>query len=324
MMDRAFAVLGLVSILLLAGCAGSPQQQPTPQPQPAPAPAPAPNVTQTPLPPQPAQPAMNNSTAQNQTPAMSPDSCDVQFQKDASDIYTIMVSTASAKNLTVMCPNGKMAELKGQLYYCENLDIQSPAVALLDGKVCGSAQFQRQNNVNSPISCSVNAGPSWIVAGGQATVTFSTSTGGQQVTASYTCGGTEKVVQASGITSDSSECTFSTPGDIEIDAKINGSVCATTILHVYSKPKDCSVFGSTYSSSNGVYTYTAQLAARGYSSEDNILYYCYGTNHQTPVIDIPNSTNFVTTLTCYGSAPMTQPVKVTVAGDDCGYINLPQ
>ena len=254
---------------------------------------------------------------------MSPDSCIVQFQKDASDVYTIMVSTASEKQLTVKCPNGKDAVLKGQLYYCENLDINSPTVALLDGKVCGSAQFQHQNGAPSPISCSVNVAPSWVTAGGQATVTVSTSTGDQQVTVSYTCGATEKTQTRSGLVSDGSICTFSTPGDIGIDAKINGAVCASTVLHVYSKPKDCSVFGSTYASNNGVYTYTASLAARGYSSEDNVIYYCYGSNHQNSVGLLPNSTNFVTTLTCYGSAPMAQPVKVTVGGDDCGYIELP-
>ena len=325
-MKGLILILAVAAALLFAGCASGPQISTAPAPTVPPVVLPAKNVTAPPAPPMPIAPPVENVTlpVENTTPQMSPDSCIVEFQKDASSVYFVMVKTASEKTLTVQCPNGDMAVLKGQLWFCENLAVPAEATAYLDGKACGSAQFQRQNAVNSPISCSVNVAPSGILAGKQATVTVTTSTGDQQVSVSYTCGDAgEKTQSRSGLVTDGSICTFSQPGEIEIDAKINGNICASTMLQVYSTPKDCSVFGSTYDSKNGVYTYTAQLAARGYSSEDSIIYYCYSTSNQQPVGSMQNSTNFITTIKCSGNTPLTEAVKVKVGSDECGYIEVP-
>ncbi|MCX6772526.1 MAG: hypothetical protein NTV88_02015 [Candidatus Micrarchaeota archaeon] len=341
-------VLAVIGVLLFAGCASGPQVSTAPAPTPQPV-APAKNTTQQNVPApgsdrdahgcipsagyswcdvlqQCIRPWETNCTAQaaeNQAPQMSPDSCKVEFQKDSSSVYYVMVKTESAKALTVKCPNGDMAILKGQLWFCEDISVPNNAIAYLDGKECGTARFLAPNVQPGKLACSVTVTPNRISMGKSADVTVMTSTGDKQVKVSYTCGDSEKTQTRSGLLTDGSICTFNTPGAIEIDAKMDGVICASTMLQVFENAKDCSVFGSTYESKNGVHTYTAQLAVRGYSGSENMLYYCYGTNNQQPVGSMENSTDFITTVKCSGNAPLTEAVKVKVGNDECGYIELP-
>lgn len=135
-MGNTILAMLLVGILILAGCAS---QQPPPQSPPA-SPPPAPPQTQP-----------NNTTAEpppalpETPPAMEAEKCTVEFQKDSSSVYYVMVKTDSKKTLEVTCPSGKQAEKRGGLYFCTELDIPSPAIAKLDGVECGRADFNRKS-----------------------------------------------------------------------------------------------------------------------------------------------------------------------------------
>ena len=123
--------------MLFAGCASQPQAQaPAPQ-QPAPqqkAPVKEPVKNDTP----PAPPA------EVQPPVVETDTCTVEFQKDSSSVYYVMVKTTSTKTLEVTCPNGKQAEKRGELYLCTQLDIPSPAIAKLNGVEFCKADFNQE------------------------------------------------------------------------------------------------------------------------------------------------------------------------------------
>lgn len=318
-MRNILFVLSIAAIMLFAGCASQPQaqapspQQPAPQP-PAPVKEPAKNETP-PVPP-----------VEEQPPAMEADTCTVEFQKDSSSVYYVMVKTASTKTLEVTCPNGKIAEKQGSLYFCSQLDIPSPAIARLDGKECGRADFSKKSaevKGTGPISCTVLLAPSRITVGTSSQVTVQAYTPNSNDVLTYNCGGQEITEKISGMVDTGKNCKFDSAGTIQIYAAVNGQVCASKLLEVFEKPKECFVLSSSFEMSKGEYSYTARVAGRGYSGGDILAYNCYGVPHQTRVDSLPSSTDFITTIECRGKAPLSASVPVKIGTDPCGELSLP-
>jgi len=261
-------MFALASFLLLFGCASAPAEpqssvtvapeiQGPQQPAAIPFP-PAPNETQAAPLPEPVAP-----------PAIQPNQsgCNVQFQKDASNVYYIMVKTAQAGSISVTCPNSVLAQKKGELYFCTQLDVPNPAIAHLDGVECGRAQFSQADSTTAASagkqSCTVLLAPSRITVGETSTVTVKAYVPSEKSTLAYLCGDGEATEKVGGMVDTGKICRFATPGTIEVYAKVNGEVCATGLLTVFSNPKDCSVYGTKFSMDKNEYVYTATVAGRG-------------------------------------------------------------
>jgi len=358
-MKNAILVLAAISMLILAGCASTGtygvQPSPPPQrivnapsgnatvpPQQPPAPSPEKNATLPPSPPElPTTPPRENSTpapqppappvvnatpaSENQTPAMSPDSCIVEFQKDASNAYVVMVKTSSAKTLSVKCPNGQMAVQQGGFFICENLAVPAPATAYLDGKTCGSAQFNvapYQTAGGNKQSCQIGLAPSRITAGTTTSITVR-SYSPSQSKLTYLCGPAEVSESTAGLYDTGKICRFDTPGTIEVYAELDGAVCATALLQVFATSRECSTYNSTLEKIGSTYIYRASVAGRGYNGIDEMKYSCYGISTTTAVSQFPSSTDFTTTIECRGSTPLTAPVDVRIGNDYCGSLQPP-
>jgi hypothetical protein len=320
-MRNALFTLPLLAILVLAGCAGTPAQPPAAPPvQPQVQPAPPANIT--PENATPAQPA----PVPNETSAAPADKCVIEFQKDASSVYFVMVKTDSQKNLTVTCPNGNPAEKRGGLYFCESLDAPNPAIAYLDGTECGRADFSKaaeENAAPGNIQCTVLLSASRITVGGTSQVTVQAYSPSDSDVLTYKCGDSEVTEHAGGLINTGKICTFNTPGTIEIYAKINNQTCGFSLLDVFEKAKECSVLSTSLDTSKGGYDYTARVAGRGYSGGDLLKYRCYDIPYQIRVDSFPNSTDFITTIECKGNTPLTDSVPVSVGGDACGALLPP-
>jgi len=317
-----FALLLLLSAsLLLYGCAQqqSPPAAPSPQPPSVPSQPPEPSQEQ------PSPPA-NTSEAPASPPSAAPsDTCTVEFQKDTSSIYYVMVKTDSAKQLSVACPNGKDGEKQGGLYFCSSLDVDSPAIAYLDGKECGRAQFSMPSPPSGAQQCKVLLAPSRITMGGTTVVSVTAYVPQERSRLTYNCGSAVVNESAGGMVDTGRICTFSQPGTIEVSAAINGVQCASSLLEVFATSKDCSVYGSKFSMDKGQYVYTAQVAARGYSSGDELRYKCYGVPFAIKAGTLPNTTDFVATIECRSaSGPLSQNVPVSMNSDACGELEVPQ
>ena len=333
-MKGLILLLALVGVLLFAGCSSGPQvSTKAPEPSVPTVTAPAKNVTVPPKPTpaptvMPEPPAVNATPpAENGTPQLSPDSCTVQFQKDPQGVYYVMVDTSSQKELAVMCPNAKAGERQGNLYLCNQLDIAEPVVAYLGGKECGRAYFDRasvEKKSGSKTGCTLLIAPSRITAGQTSTITIWTSSGDREVNLTFNCGSETKSQKRSGLVTDGAICQFDTPGTIEVDAKIDGELCASRLLEVFAKSRDCSVYGSTFARKGNDYSYSATVAGRGYNTEDEMKYTCYDTPNTIAVGQLENSTDFVTTIECRGTVPLAQPIPIRIRGDACGEIELPQ
>ena len=316
-MKNALLVLIVAMVALSAGCA---QSQPQAPPAPPAAAPPAPAAP-------PAQPAAQPmAPAENATPAPAAappdDTCTLQFQKDTSNIYYVMVKTASAKEVSVTCPNGKAGQRQGELYFCSQLDIPSPAIAYLGGAECARSQFSKPSSGSPPggQQCKVLLSPPRITAGQTSGVSVTGYVSQEKSRISYNCGDREITESASvGMFDTGKICTFGAPGTVEISAKINGVECGSALLSVFASQRDCAVFGSEFRMSNGKYNYTAKVSARGYSGTDELHYSCYDTPFGIRASTIKSPTDFITAIECSSaSGPLSQNVKVTMGGDACG------
>ncbi|VVC01382.1 Uncharacterised protein [uncultured archaeon] len=317
-MRNALFALSVIVIMLFAGCASQPSapaKQPAPQQPPAPAPQPEKNATPPPAPP-----------AEEQPPAAAADTCTVEFQKDSSSVYYVMVKTDSSKALSVTCPNGKEAEKAGELYFCTSLDIESPVIAKLDGTECGRADFMQsfgQGAPTSQIRCTVLLAPSRITKGQTTGITVQAYTPNNNDVLTYLCGNTELSEDIAGSVDTGRTCRFDTAGTIEVYAKINGEKCGSSLLEVFDKAQECSVLSSSFEMVDGQYSYKARVSGRGYSGNDLLKYKCYDIPHEIKVSTLPNSTDFVTTIECRGSAPLAANVPVKMNSEPCGELALP-
>ncbi|MFA5929509.1 MAG: hypothetical protein WC861_01370 [Candidatus Micrarchaeia archaeon] len=321
-MKGILLVLAVALALLISGCAQSQPQ--SPQPPAAPAAPPA-------LPAAPAQNQSNNSSAVAPAPPAAPtdaDTCAIEFQKDASSVYYVMVKTSSPKKVSVTCPNGKGGQQQGGLFFCSQLDVPSPAIAYLDGKECARSQFSAPAlgpGAQGKQQCTVLLGPSRITAGQTSTVTVKAYAPQERSNLTYNCGDREVTETVGGMVDTGKICKFGTPGTIEVYARINGVACGNAFLSVFSSPKDCFVFGSKAGNGNGIYNYTARVAARGYSGGDELIYRCYDIAHTVKASSIQNTTDFIVPIECSSaSGPLSQNVKVSMGGDACGEMVVAQ
>jgi len=317
-MKQAVVALFAVAFLLFAGCA---QSSPPAAPPAGPPQAPA-QIAPVPLP-----PSQPNETSP-EPPAVQPPeagaACSVQFQKDTSNIYYVMVNQSQPGDLKVSCPNGKDAQKQGELYFCAQLDAAGPTVAYLNGVECGRATFSRPTAPPGKQSCSVLLSPSRITAGQTSQVTVQAYVPQEKSTLSYLCGDREINETAGGMVDTGKICQFNSPGTVEVYAKLNGEVCAISLLTVFATPKDCSVYDSAFAMQKGEYVYSAKVAARGYSGTDELRYKCYDVPFAIKANTIPNTTDFVTTIECRSaSGPLSQNVNVYMGNDACGEMQLP-
>ncbi len=256
---------------------------------------------------------------------MEADKCTVEFQKDSSSVYYVMVKTASTKKLEVICPSGSAAEKRGELYFCTRLEIPNPAIAKLDGKECGRAEFLRSSVESAPAGksrCTVLLAPSRITKGGTSQVTVQAYTQSDKDTLAYLCGTTEISEKAGGLVDTGKICRFDTAGTVEVYATINGERCGSKLLEVFDKTHECSVLSSSLDMVNGEYSYKAKVAGRGYSGSDLLNFKCYGIPHEVKVEGIPNSTDFIYEIECRGKTPLASPVPVKIGTDPCGELSL--
>lgn len=328
-------VLAIMAALLFAfGCAG-PQISAKEEPKKAIVPPVQEEEKTPPPPPPPAEEEKKNETIAPPEENLDADSCSVEFQKDPNGVYYIMAKTDSPRELFVKCPNRKLGEKRGGLYFCDSLATGEPVVAYLYGdasaapglKECGRAYFDRASlektsGSESPIGCSVSVAPSRISVGQTSVVTVWTSTGSRQVTVSYNCGSEIRSQKRGGMMSDSQICQFNMAGTIDVYAKVDGEVCASRILEVFSSLRDCSVYGSKLEMEKGEYIYTATVAGRGYSGTDEMKYKCYGISYVKAVRELPNSTDFATVIECRGNEPLAGNVYVKVADNNCGELEV--
>jgi len=236
-----------------------------------------------------------------------------------------MVSGVQSGAMKVTCPNGKDAQKQGELYFCAQLDLAGPAIAYLNGVECGRATFSKPSAAASPgkQSCTVLLSPSRITAGQTSTVTVKAYAPQEKSTLSYLCGDREVSEQAGGMVDTGKICQFNQPGTIEVYAKLNGEVCALSLLTVFSTPKDCSVYGSAFAMDKGQYVYSAKVSARGYSGTDELHYSCYGIPFAIKASTIPSTTDFATTIECRSATgPLSNNVSVSMGGDACGEMQI--
>jgi len=321
LMKHAVVALFAVAFLLFAGCA---QSSP-----PAAPPAGQPQAPQQPAPVIPSPPAPPPNETPGEPPAAQPPlaaaACNVQFQKDTSNIYYVMVNPGQPGSLKVSCPNGLDAVKQGELYFCAQLDAAGPTIAYLNGVECGRADFSQFKAVQpGKQSCSVLLSPSRITAGQTSQVTVQAYVPQERSTLSYLCGDREVNETAGGMVDTGKICQFNSPGTVEVYAKLNGEVCASSLLTVFATPKDCSVYNSSFAMQKGEYVYSAKVAARGYSGTDYLRYSCYGVPHAIQAYTIQNTTDFVTSIECRSaSGPLSGNVPVTMGGDACGEMQIP-
>lgn len=275
---------------------------------------------------------ITNENKTNETMPLSNDSspsqlCLITFQKDASSVYYIMAKSDFEGEITVQCPNGKMAEKIGGLFFCTQLEVSEPIKAYLDGLECASADF------NTPVggliavgkekaSCSLSLSHKRITKGETTAINVQSTSGSQEINLTFNCGDKEISQKRTGLVTDGAICQFNTPGTVEIFAKINGNLCDSEILQVFEKAKECSVSEkfTLKKLAKDNFLYTAKVSARGYSSNDLLTYSCFGVFYSKPVWQIPSSTDFVIDIECKGSTPLSGPVKVKVGGDSCGEV----
>jgi len=321
-------VLSVIAILLSAGCAGpqisskeEPKKNVTPpvaeeEKEAPPAPPPAPSEE---------EPA--NETVAPPEETLAPDSCLVQFQKDPNGVYYVMIKTDSPKEIFVRCPNYKLGEKRGNLYFCESLDTGEPVVAYLDLKECGRAYFDRAGeetkNAAGSIGCWVSLAPSRIVAGQTSVVTIWTSSGEKSIKVDYNCGDKVESEERTGMVSNSKICQFDAPGTTYVYINVDGTLCASKLLEVFGTARDCSAYSSKLQMAGKEYVYTAKVAGRGYSGGDELKYKCYDTMYVRPLRDaVDNPPDFVTTIECRGKEPLYEPVNVKVADNSCGSLEI--
>jgi len=239
-----------------------------------------------------------------------------------------MVKTSSAKPLSVKCPNGNEAQKVGELYFCDSLALPKPTIAYLGGKECGRADFSEITSKVAPtsgIKCTVLLAPARITKGQSSQVTIQLYTSGSNDVLTYNCGDKEISEKVAGFVTTGKNCRFDIPGTIEIAARVNGELCGSKLLEVFEKPKDCSVLSSNFSKSGQTYAYTAQVAARGYSGNDELRYKCYGVQHVIKLEKMANSADFTTTIDCSSKeGPLSAPVDVYVNTDYCGQLVPPE
>ena len=316
-------VLLLSAALMLYGCAqapSSPTAPPAAQPQAPVQIVPVPSAP-------PANPPANNTTTAPPAaqPAMPSAACSVQFQKASSSVYYVMVNTTQPGAIKVTCPNGADAQKQGELYFCAQLDAAGPTIAYLDGVKCGSANFSGPSAPSGKQSCTVLLSSSRISVGQTASVTVKAYVPQEKSTLSYLCGDREVNESAGGMVDTGKICQFNTPGTIEVYAKINGVVCASSTLTVFSTAKGCSVSGSAFRMDRGQYVYSANVSARGYSGTDYLRYSCYDIPHAIKANTIQGPTDFVTSIECRSaSGPLSKNVAVTMGNDDCGEMIVAQ
>ena len=319
-MGNGFLLLLVSAALLLYGCA---QAQPQGQPQPAPPAQPAQPAPVAPELPPAAQPNETSTVPSVQPPAAPGANCSVQFQTDSSNVYHVVVGGAQPGAINVTCPNGKDAQKQGEVYFCTQIDVAEPAIAYLNGVECGRATFSRPSAPSGKQSCTVLLSPSRITAGQTSTVTVKAYAPQEKSTLSYFCGDREVSEKVGGMVDTGKICQFNSPGTIDVYAKLNGEVCASSLLTVFSNPKDCSVYGSTFAMDNGQYVYTAQVSARGYSGTDELRYSCYGVPFAIKASTIPNTTDFVATIECRSATgPLSKNVPVAMGNDACGEMEI--
>jgi len=323
-MENSASLFLLSVALLLYGCAqAQPQAQPQPIPSAPQAQFPSANATL------PQEPQPNETAGPSALPPAAPGAaCSVQFQRDASNIYYVAVGNAQAGTIAVSCPNGKDAQRQGELYFCAQLDLAGPTIAYLNGVECGRAEFSKPGASGvSPgkQSCTVLLSPSRIVVGQTSTVTVKAYAPQEKSNLSYLCGDREVSERAGGMVDTGKICQFNSPGTIEVYAKLNGEVCAISLLTVFSSPKDCSVYGSAFAMDKDQYVYSAKVSARGYSGTDELRYSCYGIPHAIKASTIPNTTDFVTTIECRSATgPLSKNVAVAMGNDACGEMGIPR
>lgn len=309
----------LLFAFLLFGCA---QSAPEPEEQ-SPAQIVPAEPESPPSAPEEEAPAPVEEEAPPAAPLLPEEGCLVQFQKDSSNIYYVMVKTSQPGTVAVTCPNGAGAVQQGELYFCAQLDVPEPAIAYINGKECGRALFSEADLASikpaGKQSCSIVSQPSRITAGQTASLTVKAYVTEERSNLSYLCGTTEINERASGFVDTGKLCKFDKPGTVELYVKVNGEVCATRTLTVFAKAKDCSVYGSKYRFENGEHVYSATVTGRGYSGNDQLRYTCFGMPNGLSVRNIPNSTDFATTIECRSaSEKLSASVPVTLGGDACG------
>lgn len=187
----------------------------------------------------------------------------------------------------------------------------------LQQEICGSEG-------DGPISCTVLLAPSRITVGSTSQVTVQAYTPNSNDVLTYNCGGQEITEKISGMVDTGKICRFDLAGTMQIYAAVNGQICASKLLEVFEKPKECFVLSSSFEMARGEYSYTARVAGRGYSGGDVLAWKCYDIPHEVRVDSLPSSTDFVTTIECRGKAPLEASVPVKVGSDPCGELALPE
>jgi|GEM_PF-1992653 len=263
-------------------------------------------------------------------------SCSVEFQRGAGEMYYIFVkgagTNAGAGEITVSCPDGEMARIAGNAFFCEKLSIPNPTVAYVNGIACGSARFSgagaasaQPAATNAKMTCVVGANPKKIVAGDTLTVSIHTSIGEAKSVLSYDCGGETRSVNASGIYSETKICRYNEPGVREINASIDGVPCGSANVTIYKTRTDCSVQQGvmqreTVRDGN---VYSGYVYAHGFSGSDELHYECFGNSHSVRVGNIPSSADFEYKIECSSQSKLTEPVRVAVGGIECGSLLPP-
>lgn len=321
-MKSIILVLSVIAILLAAGCAGPQISSKEEAKKNATLPPVAEEKKEAPPAPS-AEEEPKNETVAPPEEKLAPDSCLVQFQKDPGGVYYVMIKSDSPKELFVRCPNFKLGEKRGNLYFCESLDTGEPVVAYLDLKECGRAYFDRsgeeKKNAVGSIGCWVSVAPARIVAGQTSVVTIWTSSGEKSIKVDYNCGDKVESEERTGMVSNSKICQFNSAGTTYVYANVDGTLCASKLLEVFGTERDCSVYGSKLQMAAKEYVYTAKVAGRGYSGGDELKYKCYDTSYARSLRDAVNTPpDFVTTIECRGKEPLAAPVSVKVADNNCG------
>jgi len=322
-MKNSALFLLISTFILIYGCAQAQQQEQQPDPSAPQAQFPSAEPAQVPSSLPPVPPAKPANESSNSSAAVPVDSCIVEFQKDTSNIFYVMVKTGSYGQVSVICPNGKAGQKQGELYFCSPLGIDGPTIAYLDGEECGRAQFSKPASsfAKSGQQCKVILSPSRITVGQTSMVTVTAYVPQEKSKLTYNCGDREITESVGGMVDTGKICKFEKPGTIEVYAKINNETCSSALLEVFSSPKDCSVFGSVFQKDKNEFVYSATVAARGYSGSDELHYKCYDIPYAIKVSTIQNTSDFVTAIECRSaSGSLSQNVKVTVGGDACGEI----
>lgn len=225
-----YAVLAVCLPLFLSGCVLPFSQA---EAQPAPVEQTQAQMPQT-APKEPAPPAPAK-IEENATPAAPAENCTVEFHKDqASSIFYISVKTDSVREVTVVCPTGKAGMKQNALFFCDKLDVQSPAIAYIEGAECGRAAFGQSGNASQARgkrSCALFLSSSTINAGQSVVVSFNAYSP-EKSQLLFKCGENDVSMTANGMVEVGKVCRFDTPGEIEVYVKLDGETCASKTLRV--------------------------------------------------------------------------------------------